>query len=256
MTIPDRIPFATWRPVSYIGEAGAMTSQLGWILHVVVGNGSPFGTFQNAKSPRRRFSHLWVAKDGSVEQYQSLNRSSWAQGGGNRFYWSVETEGFDSEKLTSAQVKTLARIHRFLGAPDRLAESPGDVGIGTHLMGGKAWGGHACPGRARASQRIDILAEARRISGAASLPPKGIGSPRGPFPLAEGHFYGEPDGTARAHNGAQVRDRQGIMQIQSAVGAAIDGWYGPVTAERVRAYQRLQKLETTGQVRSVDWYRM
>jgi len=48
-------------PVSYRKEARQWTrSPLGSIQHVVVGNGSPFRTFEDAESPRRRFSHMWV----------------------------------------------------------------------------------------------------------------------------------------------------------------------------------------------------
>ena len=132
------------RPVSYADQAGPI-GPLGWILHVVVGNGSPWSTFEHAVSPHRRFSHLWVAKDGTAEQYAPLSRQSWAQSAGNNDYWSVETEGFPEEPLTDAQIQTLGQWHAWSTTPDRLANNPGQVGIGTHYMGGAAWGGHSCP---------------------------------------------------------------------------------------------------------------
>ena len=162
-----RIPFATWRPVSYAPAAGPFTATpLGWVLHVVVGNGSPFGTFQNAQSPNRRFSHLWVAKTGAVEQFADTATKSWAQSAGNGLYWSVETEGFPSEPLTDAQVESLARIHNLLGAADVVVDQVGGRGIGTHVMGGAAWGNHSCPGPGpRAGQRPQIIARARALRG-------------------------------------------------------------------------------------------
>lgn len=164
VTVPDHLPGAVWRPVSYIGEAGPFTSRpRGWVLHVVVGDGSPFQTFQTAKSPDRRFSHLWVSKAGSIEQYQLLSRKSWAQGQGNGTWWSVETEGFPDEALTDRQIRALAHIHKTLGAPNEIATTPSGSGIGTHQMGGLAWGGHSCPGTIRAGQRAAIIQAATAL---------------------------------------------------------------------------------------------
>jgi hypothetical protein len=167
-TIPAYYPPATQRPVSYAAAAGMLDQQpRGWVLHVVVGNGSPWGTFESATPPSRRFSHLWVAKTGAVEQYTPLSRKSWAQAAGNPWWWSVETEGMPSEALTDAQLDALAAWHVWCGAVDRIAGpedtlggAPGQ-GIGTHEMGGAAWGGHACPGPIRAGQRAEIL---RRVA--------------------------------------------------------------------------------------------
>lgn len=141
---------------------------LGWILHVVVGNGSPYGTFVGAKSPMRRFSHLWFAKNGAVEQYGPFTHKSWAQGDGNGQYLSCETEGLPNEPLTDAQIQSLAAFHVWTGLPDALAASPGEHGIGTHYMGGAAWGGHSCPDAVpgtgpRSHQRAGILARAKQL---------------------------------------------------------------------------------------------
>lgn len=133
---------------------------LGWILHVVVGNNSPYNTFRTAQKPNRRFSNWWVSKSGVVEQYAPAYAVSWAQAGGNESYWSVETEGFPNESLTGEQVEALARLHVWLGAADAIARKPGDLGIGTHQMGGSAWGDHPCPGTLRQNQRPLILRRA------------------------------------------------------------------------------------------------
>lgn len=165
MTLPTRYPPAAWRPVDYIGEAGRLVDPRGWVLHVVEGNGSPWGTFQRAVKPDRRFSHLWVAKSGAVEQYQWLDRASWAQGaGGNPWGWSVETEGFPGEPLTTQQLDALAAWHVWCGAADQVVGTPAVAGIGTHSMGGASWGDHpGCPGPIRAGQRAEILRRAAAL---------------------------------------------------------------------------------------------
>jgi hypothetical protein len=48
-----------------------------------------------------------------------------------------------------------------MGMPYAIADAPGQPGIGTHQMGGAAYGGHACPGPVRASQRSTIIDLAR-----------------------------------------------------------------------------------------------
>ena len=190
--IPDLYPAATWEPVSYAGEASLMShGSIGWVEHVVVGNGDPHGGFEHAPPGNRRFSHLWFAKDGRVRQYQDLRHDSWAQADGNDSYWSCETEGQPSEALTDAQLDALAAWHVWSGTDDAIATIPGQRGIGTHEMGGAAWGNHRCPGQIRAAQRGDIIRRARIIraggddmqlselagwdvSGLVGLPPKAL----------------------------------------------------------------------------------
>jgi hypothetical protein len=156
-------PGAKWRPIPYRDETVGMWEYRGWVLHVTVGDGSPYQYFCGLPKGKRAFSHLWVAKDGRVEQYQKLDRASWAQYKGNPYWWSVETEGDPDEPLTDEQIKTLARWHVWCGAKDQSASSPNGRGIGTHSMGGLDWGAHDCPGKIRAAQRKDIIAEAKRL---------------------------------------------------------------------------------------------
>jgi len=154
---------ALWRPIPYVDEAPPMREYRGWILHVVVGDGSPYNYFCGLPKGKRAFSHLWVAKNGRIEQYQRLNRQSWAQASGNPYWWSVETEGKPDEPLTKAQIRSLAAWHVWCGAKDAVTNKTTGRGIGTHSMGGARWGGHECPGRIRAGQRADIIAEVKRI---------------------------------------------------------------------------------------------
>ncbi len=165
----DWWPAAVRREVPYWPQAGRLPrTPIGWILHVTVMNGSPWSLFTNAVPPTRRFSHLWFAKSGLIEQYAPLSSVSWAQVSGNPVYWSCETEGFPNEPLSRAQLDALAAWHVFSGSPDALAASPGQPGIGTHYMGGAAWGGHSCPDPVpgagpRSRQRPGILTAAAAL---------------------------------------------------------------------------------------------
>jgi hypothetical protein len=160
------LPGAVWRPISYRADAGKFTTPpLGYIPHVPVCNGSLFRYFNGLVSPNRKFSHAWLAKDGTSEQYQSLDMRAWAQASGNGTYWSFEVEGFPNEPYTAAQINTLAVWHNFLGTDDIIILAPGQRGIGTHYMGGLAWGGHSCPDPVagagpRSKQRAAIIARA------------------------------------------------------------------------------------------------
>jgi len=160
------LPGAVWRPVSYRADAGPFTTPpLGYIPHVPVSNGSLFAYFNGLKSPYRKFSTGLIFKNGTSEQYTELTMKPWAQAAGNGQYWAFECEGYPNEPYTPGQINTLALWHNFLGTADRLAETPGATGIGTHYMGGTAWGGHSCPDPQagvgpRSKQRLAIIARA------------------------------------------------------------------------------------------------
>jgi hypothetical protein len=148
-------------------------------------HGSPWSVFEHAPVGNRKFSHLWVGVDGRVEQYAPLGGKSWAQGVGNAGYWSVETDGLPHEPLTDAQLDALAAWHVFCGAVDTIADAPGRRGIGTHQMGGAAWGDgrspHTCPDPAmglpgpRSRQRGEILRRAKLLrTGGTTVTPDDI----------------------------------------------------------------------------------
>ncbi|MCM3884171.1 peptidoglycan recognition family protein [Frankia sp. R82] len=164
MTAPVLYPPARYRPVR--NRSGVIAGPTrGLIVHVQVGTGSPFGWFDNPAS--QVSSHLWVSRAGDVEQFVPLDQRAWAQEAGNPYWVSVETEGHPDEDLTPEQVGALGALYawgvREFGWPLELADSPGGRGLGTHQMGGAAWGGHECPGPIRAGRRANILAAAVAI---------------------------------------------------------------------------------------------
>jgi hypothetical protein len=175
MTGPALVPFATLellpaglRPdgQSYFG--GALTAVRGVVFHVNAGNGDPYNWWTNPSNPHVASAHLQIMKTGQLKQYVRLDRVAWAEVAGNGEWHSVETEGFPTEPLTAAQFDTFARLlawgHASAWAwPLQVCDDPAGRGLGTHQMGGAAWGGHACPGPIRAGQRPALLARAQQL---------------------------------------------------------------------------------------------
>jgi hypothetical protein len=132
----------------------------GWLVHVVCGNNNPKPYWETLKGKKRAFAHLCVSKTGKWWQYQDLHHWAWSCGAGNPDWWGVEVTGQPNEPMTEAQLTELAKWHVWSGARDEIADSPAEYGIGTHSMGGAAWGGHECPGPVRAAQRGEIIRRA------------------------------------------------------------------------------------------------
>lgn len=239
------LPGAAWRPVSYRAEAGTFAHPpIGYIVHVQVGLGSPWGTFQNAHSPDRKFSNGWVAKDGHSEQYAELTCKPWAQRDGNPLYLAFETEGFPGEPLTPAQIDTLARWHNAIGAPDLITDTPGAPGSGTHVMGGAAYGGHTCPGPGpRAAQRANIITRARQIRGNLSPIPAVFTHPTTPAKAAK---------IVLAVDG--VFGPQSRMRLQQWAGAKADSILGPLSWRAIQA--KVGGLTVDGNPGRLTWRRI
>jgi hypothetical protein len=170
MTV-TRYPPAAWRPV--VNTSGTMVQPTrGLIAHVQEGDGSLFGLFDDPSS--QVSSHLWLSKGGAWEQYVDLADKAWAEAAGNPYWISVECEGFDTEDYTAIQVQRLGELYAWgmtqFGWPAEITDSVDGYGLGTHRMGGAAWGGHSCPGDIRANRRGDILSVALAIHGGGPTP--------------------------------------------------------------------------------------
>lgn len=236
------LPGAAWRPISYRAQSGLFAAghPLGYIPHVQVGNGGLWSIFEHAVSPNRRFSTAWVAKDGHSEQYAETNRVPWAQSSGNPDYRAYECEGYPGEPYTAAQINTLATWHNFASAPDLIADYPGRPGVGTHVMGGAAYGGHTCPGPGpRAGQRLAIIARALVLRGAKPLPPV----PHPPVPsrrivlLVDSVF------------GPTTR-----MRLQQWAGVVMDSVLGPVSWKAIQ--RKLGGIAVDGAPGPITWRRL
>ncbi|MFE0423356.1 N-acetylmuramoyl-L-alanine amidase [Streptomyces sp. NPDC058953] len=151
------------KPIDVNFRPAERTGQRGLILHVQEGEGSLFERFSNPSV--RSSAHFWVSQAGEIEQYVSVHDRSWTQRAGNADWSSIETSGFAGQPLTAAQVDAVARVYtwgaRVHGWPPEVTDSPNGRGLGTHSMGGGAWGGHACPGTIRARQREAVMDRVR-----------------------------------------------------------------------------------------------
>lgn len=128
----------------------------GAVLHIMQGTLS--GTDTWFHNPHAEASaHFGVGKAGSVYQWVDTADKAWAQAAGNPNWISIELEGQMGDSMTGAQMLAVADIVNWLKIPLELAESPFGQGIGYHAMGGKAWGGHPCPGEAIKAQRQMII---------------------------------------------------------------------------------------------------
>lgn len=224
-------PPAQYRPVR--NTSGTMVQPTrGLIPHVQEGNGSLYGWFNNPASEVS--AHLWLSKSGEFEQYVPFDRRAWAQAAGNPYWISVECEGYATEDYTPIQIVRLGELFawgmREFGWRPEITDSPSGYGLGTHRMGGAAWGGHSCPGDIRAKRRQDILA--------AALGTGSMGDPR----LRYAHMPTLRQGS----RGPEVVELQNALNIifghEDPVGdphrLVPDGIYGPRTTARVASCQR------------------
>lgn len=231
MSLPALVPFATLELLpdppgradgqTYMG--GPLTAVRGVVFHVNAGNSDPRNWWTQPGNPSVASAHLQIMKDGRLLQYVPLNRVAWAEVDGNGSWHSVETEGFPPELLTAAQFETFAKLlawgHTNCGWQLQVCDSPTGYGLGTHSMGGADWGGHACPGPLRASQRPALIARALQILGGA---PQAVPAPPHPAPtpprygwnLPPGHYYGNIAGPNNCHGGITPNERLFVRNIQ------------------------------------------
>jgi hypothetical protein len=228
-----RYPPATWRPV--VNTSGTMVQPTrGLIAHVQQGNGSLYGLFNTRSSEVS--SHLWLSKGGAFEQYVDLADRAWAEAAGNPYWISVECEGFDTEDYTALQIQRLGELYAWgmsqFGWKAEVTDSVNGYGLGTHRMGGAAWGGHSCPGDIRANRRGDILAAALAIHGGG--------------PSSGQQRYANMPTLRLGDKGSAVSTLQNALNIIFAHESASDpnrltpdGAFGSRTQARVGSLQRL-----------------
>lgn len=142
-------------------SSGGMGAIHGVVVHVVVGSlAAADGAFH--KPGFGASAHFGVDEVGHVMQWVDTHDKAWAEAAGNPNWISIETAGKPETPLTDAQLQAVAALVRWVhdthpGWPLQVTDSPDGQGVGTHVMGGAAWGGHSCPGPIRAAQRSDIV---------------------------------------------------------------------------------------------------
>lgn len=78
----------------------------------------------------------------------------------------------------------------------------------------------------------------------------------GAYPLPSGEYFGLDNGKPESHSGARIQDRDNIRRIQRELGLSMDGSFGYQTEKAVKAYQKLNNLETDGRVGPNTWSSM
>jgi len=95
----------------------------------------------------------------------------------NPNWYAVENadNGDPNNPYTDAQLSRIAQILELTARPEygrfaiQVSDSPGTEGLGTHRMGGAAWGGHSCPdadknpNHTRSQARAEIVRRATII---------------------------------------------------------------------------------------------
>ena len=156
------------KPISN-NMGGALSPNIGLVLHHAVANGSLFTFFNDPASEVS--AHFWVAKDGTIEQYVDTDRVAWHGRSLNANYVGVETEGCVdppyNEPMTDAMVHSLANLYgegkARHGWPLIKANALGEPGFGYHRMAVNT----GCPCDVRLAMRDTIL----QLVGAPQPPP-------------------------------------------------------------------------------------
>ncbi len=243
------VPGFVYRPVR--NTAGDAIHPIGLVLHVQQGNGNLFGRFNDPAS--QVSATLWAGKAGQREQYVPSDVRAWAQAAGNATYDSIETEGFTTEPLTSAQIETVARAYadgvRTFGWALAVTDSPGHSGLILHADGGVAWGNHpGCPGALRAAARGQIIARTAALVGK----DVGGGAPtlvqslqQAVHVTADGTWGPVTDAALEA-----VRTNPHTHAEQTVIGVAADGIWGPQSqaayVATVKTIQAVLGVDTDG----------
>lgn len=178
-------PGAVQRPISRNYTKRQRASTRGVILHVAASEAASLRDWFD--NPLARAScHLYVRRDGTVEQYVDMEMSSWTSGAASYSTIGVETQGADAGgRWTPEQVEALAQIvawaHKRYDVPLTLMRSSrsSERGVGWHRLGvpttsgakvsqtgGELWSsstGKVCPGPARITQIPGIIRRAQQL---------------------------------------------------------------------------------------------
>jgi hypothetical protein len=163
---------ANWRgPIPNMTTGGMASPIQGLILHVEEGTeAGTDATFHDPNLAIPRSAHFGNPQVGRLDQWVDTRDQAWAQVAGNSAWISLENEGVSGTTgytLNENQLNNAATLFAWLnlteGAPLQLANTPADMGLGYHSMGGVAWGATSCPGPIIIAQRADIVARAQRL---------------------------------------------------------------------------------------------
>jgi hypothetical protein len=207
----------------------------GVIFHTMVGD-LP-GTDSVFLNPNFQASaHFGISQTGEIIQWVNIRGGvAWAEMAGNYSWFSCEMadHGNPNEPYTAAQITSAARLAELLSRvgnfPLVVTNSTGGEGLGTHNMGGGAWGGHSCPDlppqHVRSSQRQAIINLAKEIRG--GVVPVPDTDFDGPSLVAPGYYWWRVDAYAKNLSSfAQARNTtaEAIIAHTLSAGSPISGY--------------------------------
>jgi N-acetylmuramoyl-L-alanine amidase len=122
-------------------------------------------------------AHFGTAQDGTVIQWVQLGVMAEHAKAANDHWYAVENadDKNPNNQYTDAQLSRIAQILELTSRPEhgrfalQVTNSPDKEGLGTHNMGGAAWGGHSCPdaqtnpNHTRSRARAEIVRRAKII---------------------------------------------------------------------------------------------
>ena len=151
---------------------------MGLISHTMVGNlPGTDGLFTPGPRGNGNSAHFGTAQDGTVIQWVPLGVMAEHAIAANGHWYAVENadDGNPNNPYTDEQLSRIAQILELTSRPEhgrfalQVTDSPDKEGLGTHNMGGAAWGGHTCPdagkhpNRTRSQARTEIVRRATII---------------------------------------------------------------------------------------------
>lgn len=261
-------PVAQWRPLSDVQtEPGIRPIQLIW--HTMV------GYLKSTEDMFRKDGYTGTestfglggkydgALDGTVYQWQTLDRQADAQFDGNLHANSIECSdgGHVNEPFTEKQIDASIRLGIWwcqqTGVAPVKASRWDAPGFGYHCLFPQ-WNrsNHSCPGTARIAQLEKVIWP--EIARSIAHPPKPPDPPRiPPFPLNRGYYFGPKTGPAQSVSGyySHRNDLRVWQQQMRNRGwdIATDGLYGSQDAKVAAQFQKEKGLTVDGLIGEQTW---
>jgi hypothetical protein len=148
------------------------SAAMGLISHTMVGN-LPFTDTMFTPGPQGtgNSAHFGTAQDGTVIQWVPLGVVAEHAVAANPHWYAVENadDGDPNNPYTDAQLSRIAQILELTARPEygrfaiQVTDSPDKEGLGTHSMGGAAFGGHSCPDADKNPNHTRSLARAEIV---------------------------------------------------------------------------------------------
>ena len=227
--------------VAFIGPTpnrypGGMVEVRGLVEHIQ--QGPEAGSIAWFENPAAKASaHFLNPKQGPLVQLVDTADAAWAEVAGNRYWVSVENEGYSGDSLTPSQISNngqlLAWLHTTEGVPLVATDDPNGKGLGWHGMGGVSWGNHPdCPGLPIRNQRGAIIAAAQHFLGS------------GPATVSLAHIVAAARRDPSLPQGGTTY-RAEVLIVERALAAEhlldwhwVDGSFGTMTVNAYASWQR------------------